>query len=93
MTVMIAALQVKIGDVLIREGDTLSLNGTTGEVRCLRVTCVLGADVLAAGAVAAAFACPALLRVLLGAMPTSKPEISGKLGKFMEFVQEVKTME
>jgi len=62
MTVMIAALQVKIGDVLIREGDTLSLNGTTGEV-------------------------------LLGAMPTSKPEISGKLGKFMEFVQEVKTME
>jgi pyruvate,orthophosphate dikinase len=52
---------VVVGDRLLREGDWLSLNGSTGEV-------------------------------ILGKLPLSPPSLSGDLGKFMSWVDEVKQL-
>jgi pyruvate,orthophosphate dikinase len=51
----------KIGDITLREGDPITIDGSTGEI-------------------------------MLGELPTTSPELTGQFGKFMEWVDDVKTL-
>jgi pyruvate,orthophosphate dikinase len=53
--------QAKIGDLILHEGDPITLDGSTGEV-------------------------------MLGEMPTTRPELTGQFGKFMEWADEVRKL-
>ena len=55
------ARQFKAGNVVVKEGDVITINGATGEI-------------------------------MLGAVPTLKPELSGDFGQLMEWADAVRVM-
>lgn len=55
------AQEFKVGDVTVKKGDSISLNGSTGEV-------------------------------ILGAVPTIEPELSGDFGTLMSWADEFRTL-